>query len=434
MQLHLVTGTRGGEVSPPTVAGDVTVELTTMLRRLGELADGDLPAADADRIDRIAALEQIKAAATAAQAAEMVAFAQSQVEAQRHSLVDPRRLGRGIADQLALACKISPSAGSRRLSLARALCFDLPCTFTQLRAGQVSEWVVTLVARETSHLDGQTRRAVDAQLAARGLDSMSPRRASATARRLSYSADPIAALQRSRTEEWERRVSVRPAPDTMAILTAYLPAAQAIAAWAALRGDADRRTASGDTRTRGQIMADSLVERVTGQQSAGDVNLEIGLLIPIETLTDRHCPRSAELEGYGPIPAQLARELVSTTQGCTFLRRLFTAPSGQIVTGDQRRRRFAGPLARLIMARDQHCRDPYCEAPIRHIDHIRRFTDDGQTTYSNGRGVCARGNYVREMPGWQIKLTEDGLDGGAHTVTTTTPTGHTYVSRAPRPP
>jgi hypothetical protein len=84
--------------------------------------------------------------------------------------------------------------------------------------------------------------------------------------------------------------------------------------------------------------------------------------------------------------------------------------------------------------RDQTCRDPFCDAPIRHIDHITRFSDGGHTTYINGRGVCARGNHAREMPGWRIKLLDCGFYGAPHTIMITTPTGHHYRSRAPDTP
>lgn len=83
------------------------------------------------------------------------------------------------------------------------------------------------------------------------------------------------------------------------------------------------------------------------------------------------------------------------------------------------------------MLRDRVCRDPYCDAPIRHIDHIQRFAEGGLTIYLNGRGECERGNYVREMPGWKIEPISSGLDGSRHTVKITTPTGHSYLSRAP---
>jgi hypothetical protein len=68
---------------------------------------------------------------------------------------------------------------------------------------------------------------------------------------------------------------------------------------------------------------------------------------------------------------------------------------------------------------------------MRHVDHIERYTDGGLTVFPNGRGVCERGNYVREMPGWKIDIISGGLDGRCHTTKITTPTGHSYLSRAP---
>ena len=76
---------------------------------------------DAARIDRIARLEKIKAAAAALQMAESVRFAQSQAEAQLAADVHPDKIGRGIADQLGLACRVSGFAAARRLGVARAL-------------------------------------------------------------------------------------------------------------------------------------------------------------------------------------------------------------------------------------------------------------------------------------------------------------------------
>ena len=77
-----------------------------------------------------------------------------------------------------------------------------------------------------------------------------------------------AVVARRRRAESERRVSLRPAPDTMSQLSALLPVAQGVAVYAALARSADTARAGGDARSRGQIMADTLVERVTGQASA----------------------------------------------------------------------------------------------------------------------------------------------------------------------
>jgi hypothetical protein len=35
------------------------------------------------------------------------------------------------------------------------------------------------------------------------------------------------------------------------------------------------------------------------------------------------------------------------------------------------------------------------------------------------------------MPGWQVEAVSSGLDGRRHTIKITTPTGNTYLSRAP---
>jgi hypothetical protein len=123
--------------------------------------------------------------------------------------------------------------------------------------------------------------------------------------------------------------------------------------------------------TRDQIMADTLVERLTGQAAAADVNVELQLLMPLDELLNPNTPTAAEMA---------------------------------------------------------------CDASIRHLDHVHRRVDGGPTTMANGRGLCERGNYVHEMPGWQATVIEEGRHGHPHTVVITTPTGHSYTSSAPQPP
>ena len=145
---------------------DITAELAGMLARFGELTDAataddtaDDQVIDAARIDAIGLLERIQAAAAATQAALSVRFGRSQVQTQHKQLLrDPRAVGRGIGDQLALACGISPTEGSRRLGIARALHTDLPATAALLRDGQISFYVAGLVVTETRHLDPDHRR------------------------------------------------------------------------------------------------------------------------------------------------------------------------------------------------------------------------------------------------------------------------------------
>lgn len=291
---------------------------------------------------------------------------------------------------------------------------------------------------ETRHLDASLRQAVDAQVHAAGIEKMAVRAAAHCARKHAYEAAPARYVKRGRTERKHRRVTIRSAPDTMSLLTGYLPVEQGVACWAALRQQADARKAAGDERTRGQIMADVLVERLTGQARAEDVNIEVQLMMPLDSLLDSRLERAAQLAGFGPLPGPLAREILRTSQGRKWWRRLFTRRTGlaetAIVGGDPQRRRFDGWLAQLIGLRDQTCRDPFCDAPIRHLDHLVPVRSGGPSSLANGRGVCARGNYVREMPGWRVDMVHHGQTSRPHTIVITTPTGHRYTSEAPQPP
>ena len=206
---------------------------------------------------------------------------------------------------------------------------------------------------------------------------MTPKAAAGQARRLAYAADPEAAAARARNARKDRRVSLRPAPDTMSWFGALLPVEQGVACLAALRRHADTLTAAGDGRTRAQIMADTAVERLTGQAHADDIGVEVNLVMPIDSLLDPHDPEPADLPGHGPIPAGLAHQIIAAGHGPRWWRRLFTAPTGwdgqrAVIGGDRTARRFTGALAKLINLRDgATCREPFCGAPIRHYDHIR---------------------------------------------------------------
>jgi hypothetical protein len=274
------------------------------------------------------------------------------------------------------------------------------------------------------------RRAIDDRIADR-LPSWGDAQTVREVRRLAYAADPGAAVSRHARAVAERRVGIRPAPETMCYLTALVPVVQGVATYAALVAEADRARAAGDERGRAQVMADTLVVRVTGQQAAPQVPVEVGLVMPVETLLgEDHTP--AHLVGYGPVPAATTRRLLADPTAEAWVRRLFVRPaSAQLVAMDSRRRLFAGQLRRLVVLRDQFCRMPWCDAPIRHADHPRPHRDGGPTGLANAQGLCEACNYAKEAPGWS---THAGHHGGRHRVTVTTPTRRRYLSTAPDPP
>jgi hypothetical protein len=84
-----------------------------------------------------------------------------------------------------------------------------------------------------------------------------------------------------------------------------------------------------------------------------------------------------------------------------WVRRLFTDPvDDTLAHRDPRRRAFTGSLRQMLIARDVTCRTPWCDAPVRHADHILPHAQDGQTSLGNGQGLCEACNYTKQTPGW----------------------------------
>jgi hypothetical protein len=157
--------------------------------------------------------------------------------------------------------------------------------------------------------------------------------------------------------------------------------------------------------------------------------LDIQLVMSDRTLFDGD-NEPAILTGYGPIPAPLARRLVRDASPAirSWIRRLYTDPgTGQLIDADAKSRVFSAAARRYLVARDQTCRSPFCDAPIRHADHVRPHDEGGPTRTVNGQGLCERCNYTKEEPGWSSRVDEHGI-------TITTPTGHTARSVPPLPP
>jgi len=394
----------------------------------------DPAAGEAALVERIATLERLKSSAAAGQARAAAALDAARRAAEAAAGVPAARRGRGVAAEIALARRDSPARGGRHLGVAKALVHEMPHTLAALDNGGLSEWRATLIVRESACLDVEDRRALDAELCAdpAALDGLGDARVAAAAKAIAYRLDPHAVVDRAARAANDRTVTIRPAPDTMTYLTALLPVAQGVAAYAALRRAADTATGA-DGRSRGQVMADTLLERITGQPATVATPVAVNLVLTDSTLLGGG-QTPAEVSGYGPIPAGVARHLIrdaaADERSKATLRRLYAHPvSGALVAMESRSRAFPRGLAAFIEHRDQRCRTPYCDAPVRHSDHARPWAAGGDTSADNGLGLCEACNYLKETPGWSVRT--DTGDDRTHTAEHTTPTGATYHSTAP---
>jgi hypothetical protein len=395
----------------------------------------DFSGGESELVEGIAALERLKAAAAARQARIAEALDATRRAAEAAAGMPAVRRGRGVAAEVALARRDSPARGSRHLGFAKALVHEMPHTLAALEAGALSEWRATIVVRESACLDVEDRRRLDAELCSevKGLDGVGDAALAAAAKAIAYRLDPHAVVDRAARAADERTVTIRPAPDTMTYVTALLPVAQGVSIYAALKRQAD---VSCDGRSRGQVMADTLVERVTGRPAAQPVPVAVNLVISDQALLGAE-HAAAVIAGYGSVPSAVAQKLiaaaVASPDSLATLRRLYAAPaSGALVAMDSRSRVFPKGLAEFIGLRDQRCRTPYCDAPIRHRDHASPHRRGGSTSAANGLGLCERCNYTKEAPGWTVSA-EIG-ENGTHTAQFTTPTGAHHHSLAPPAP
>ena len=554
--------------APPDHALPWVDQVAAWRESLADAGPGGL--CDEERLALLRELELLTRTVAAVGAQLQVAFHASQVAAQVADGVAPSRAGKAVPDDLAQARLTSPYWGSRELTCAKALVREMPHTLGALQAGVITALQARVITEATTCVDAADRAEIDERLAPR-LAGASTREIGALARSLVYEVDPAGFVTRARRAAADRGVSVRPCPDVMGLLSARLPAPQAIACYHALRATAELMKASGDPRTLAQLMADALFERLTGRTVVDGIDIEVGLVITDEALF-AGTSDAAILLGYGPIPAQTARDLLNpttdvadsgttdadraddsvddgeevdgttpddpvekptqaepdggarrastsvthsslgfsttvpaghcpdgprcTTFSCTlthghpaasgppappdlgslgrpapplpsppeplrspqgdncaqhaaergrdpargpdsnlaaeqtqpgsrraarggsatsaparvaapdhvqaasvWVRRLYTDPATGVLTErDSRKRLFTGALRALLVARDQACRNAWCGAPVRHLDHVQRHADQGSTDADNGRGLCARCNLARERP------------------------------------
>ncbi len=386
-------------------------------------------------VEGIATLEKLKAAAAARQARLAVALDTARRAAEAAAGLPAARRGRGVAAEVALARRDSTARGGRHLGFARALVNEMPHTLAALEMGALSEWRATIAVRESACLDVEDRRRLDAELCSdvTRLDGMGDAAIAAAARAIAYRLDPHAVVDRAARAQEDRTVTIRPAPDTMTYLTALLPVAQGVSIYAALKREAD---VCCDGRSRGQVMADTLVERVTGRPADQPVPVSVNVVISDQALVGVE-DATAVIAGYGSVPSALARNLIADAvadqRSHATLRRLYATPAtGALVALESRARVFPKGLADFIGLRDQRCRTPYCDAPIRHRDHAKPHRKGGTTSAVNGLGLCERCNYVKESDGWIVTSTT--AENGTHTAEFTTPTGSRHHSTAPPMP
>jgi hypothetical protein len=177
--------------------------------------------------------------------------------------------------------------------------------------------------------------------------------------------------------------------------------------------------------TAGATATGSTVDGTSGFLHAAPVSALrplIQVVVPITTLMGIG-DEPAELAGYGPVPAYVAREMAADPAS-TWQRLLTDPTSGRLLDIGRERYRPPPGMVAFVRARDGECRHPTCRrtAAACELDHVQEWQHGGCTSEDNLCALCARHHDLKEHHGWHVVLHDD------RSMEWTTPTGHSYTS------
>ncbi|GGI88629.1 DUF222 domain-containing protein [Pseudarthrobacter scleromae] len=440
----------------------------------GSPASGLAGGVDDDPLQRVAdgaldvlagvARSEAKLAAVKAQAVQVLAAATSVLNGPPSSPQEATAKGRSLVAEVSCALAIGDRAAGALLAESHALTTALPRTLAALGSGTISWAHAREMVNQTVGLD----RAGAAALEEYFLDPDTPRpdgaatigempayRFKAKARTWRERHHPESLEKRHAKGVADRRVEYAPDQDGMAWLSAYLPAHQAMAGWNRLNALARAAQGPHEARTLTQIRADTFAEAIltsgtghtdsthgradspcvpadtsagagAGTDPAGlssPIRAQVLVTVPVVTLmglTDE----PAMLDGYGPIPASMARDLVANGADA-FHRVLIDPRDGAPLEIGRTSYRVTKAMRNWLRLRDGTCPFPGCSNPSldNEADHLLAWHNGGTTGISNLGQPCPKHHKLRHTTGWTPTPATKNQPPGW-----TSPTGRHYKS------
>jgi hypothetical protein len=148
------------------------------------------------------------------------------------------------------------------------------------------------------------------------------------------------------------------------------------------------------------------------------------LHIDLDTLTGL-TEHPGELAGYGPVIADIARQVAQEQADAEWRWSLTHPQTGEVLHDGITRRRPTKALRHTVEARDTTCVFPGCRMPAVDcdLDHLTRWADGGPTTEHNLAPACSHDNQLKERHHWTCQRLPNG------DYQWTTQLGHTYTTR-----
>lgn len=375
----------------------------------------------------------------------------------------PQRFGGDLAralavSEVAVAEGISELAAARLVSSSEALCGPQLAVLEGLEGGEFSEAHARVIAEETATLPEASAEEFGIQCLGRLQTRKGRRRTPAEFRKavraLRERLHPDSIRARRVRAERDRGVWVRPEPDGMCTLTAFLPAEVGLAAYNRVDALARAQRAGAgaeEGRTLPQLRADGLAALVLGGEGEAGAegearaelmpSAEVVVHISVEALVGSS-DEPGELEGYGPIDAATARALAVAAPTW---QRLFVGVDGVPLSLGRGAYRPPKGLRRFIEYRDGTCQFAGCSRPSRpaEIDHVVEWQDGGTTDAENLQALCKKHHALKSLALWKPTRLGDEAGDARGDIVWTSPLGAMAVagpaerefrSTAERPP
>jgi hypothetical protein len=382
------------------------------------------------------ARSEAKLAALKAQAVQVLAAATSLLNGPPSSPHEATAQDRSLVAEVGCALVIGDRAAGALLAESHALTTSLPRTLAALQGGSISWAHAREMVNQTVGLD----RAGAAALEAHFLDPDTPRQAGAAtigempayrfkakARTWRERHHPESIEKRHAKSVADRRVEYRPDQDGMAWLSACLPAHQAMAGWNRLNALARAAQGPDESRTLTQIRADEFAEAIltsgTNPAHSSTIRAQVLVTVPVFSLTGE-TDEPAVLDGFGPIPASMARDLVAN--GADSFHRVLVDPrDGAPLEIGRTSYRVTKAMRNWLRLRDGKCPFPGCNnnSLDNEADHLLAWQHGGTTGISNLGQPCPKHHKLRHTSGWTpTPATKDKPPGWI------SPTGRHYKS------
>ena len=393
-------------------------------------------------VDEVAAIDRQVASLHAARARKVNEARQLSVlaaqaatpSAEAHAWSTTEAARRVLAAEIACALRITENAAQALVDDSATLVTDLPETLTALTSGSISWRHAQVVTDHAGSLPAAARAAFEAQVLPFALTHTATR-FNTYARQQRERMHPESIDERHETAVDKRSVSIAPAADGMAWLTAHLPAESAHAIFTRLTDAAEHARREGDPRTIEQLRADALCDGLLGSTSSASEMLgtpdlgsilamirpTVQVTVPILALLDE-TDQPAMLDGYGPISSETAALLAANAPN--FIRLLTHPETGTVLSVGRDRYQIPAELRRWLQVRDGTCRFPGCNRTARRCDvnHTDEWQYGGETAHNNLAHLCRKHHRLKSLTDWTVEHVGNG------TLRWTSPTGKIYTT------